>query len=146
MGLIVTPPGCGSATSVLLVDDNLHCRRVAERLLRSLGFEVLVAHDPGGAERLLAAHGDQIGLVMLDLFLGPALGSDLASRLDRDRPALPVLMMSGATREICDGLDVLGQHRRFIEKPFSLATLSAALDALLVGPAAPSEAVRARAE
>ena len=120
----------GNRTKILVVDDHRCCRETTGRLLAAAGYEVLAAADPVQAEVILARHAD-LGAIVADVCLDPAGDLAFARRLAVERPNLPVLFVSGYSREVCQGLDLLGPGRRFLEKPFSLAQLETALGALL---------------
>jgi DNA-binding NtrC family response regulator len=120
--------------TVLIIDDHTGCLRVTVDLLDILGYRALVASDAEQAEALFADH-QEIDLVMLDLFLGTTPGAAVAQRLEIRRAGLRVLFMSGYDKEACTTPELLGPRRHFIEKPFSLGALEAALTALLAGQA-----------
>jgi DNA-binding NtrC family response regulator len=114
---------------VLVVDDHAELRKLTVQFLEILGHTPLQAEDVAGAERIAAS--TEIEVVLLDLQLGAASGLALADHLERARPGLRVLFMSGYGRE-----EYLAQmperpRRRFIEKPFTLWGLETALAALL---------------
>jgi two-component system cell cycle sensor histidine kinase/response regulator CckA len=112
---------------VLVVDDHPMVRHMASRLLASLGHEPLEA---GCAEDAEATMGG-VELVLLDLGLADTDGAILATRLQADRSDLRILFMSGDGREVFEARALSGPRRAFIEKPFSLRTLSAAVDGLM---------------
>jgi two-component system cell cycle sensor histidine kinase/response regulator CckA len=115
--------------TVLVVDDHAQLRQMAVRFLDTLGHRTLEAQNADEAEEALHQHGDVIEVVLLDLNLGGTSGSSLAARLERARPGLRVLFMSGYGREDYDAPELEGRH--FIEKPFSVGALEQALAALL---------------
>jgi PAS domain S-box-containing protein len=92
----------GGTETILLVDDQEALRRVAARVLRGAGYEVLEAG--GGAEAIEAAegHGGGIDLLLTDLVMPETNGYELAEALRKARPETRTLFMSGhppATRE-----------------------------------------------
>jgi DNA-binding response OmpR family regulator len=116
---------------VLVVDDHGQCRDMSARLLGFLGYEVVTARDEAQADELLVRHQGEIVAVVLDLCLSPAGDVTFARRLAAERPQLPVLFVSGHCKEVCVALDLLGPHRQFLEKPFSISQLEGALEGLL---------------
>jgi CheY-like chemotaxis protein len=83
--------------TILIAEDETSVRQLAEQVLRSHGYTVLVA--PGGAEalRLAAAHEGSIHLLLADVVMPGLGGPQLADRLRELRPATRVLFMSGYT-------------------------------------------------
>ncbi|NMJ41707.1 response regulator [Roseomonas sp. JC162] len=125
------PPG-PARRRVLLVDDEPAIRLLARRALESAGHEVQVAED---AETALDAVGAGFvpDVVVSDVTMpGEMDGIGLARALRDARPGLPVILVSGYS-EGTVGEGVAGLGIRFLEKPFRMAELVAA-----VGEAAPA--------
>ncbi|GIL38090.1 histidine kinase [Rhodospirillales bacterium TMPK1] len=110
--------------TVLLVDDDEAVARTTCELLLQSGYRVEVARDAASARERLAAA--QIDLVVSDVVMpGGTSGLELAREFKRARPGLPILLMTGyAGGFVTDGFPVLA-------KPFTVAQLQTALDALL---------------
>ena len=117
---------------VLVVDDHHSCRQTTARLLKALGYQPLEAADQFQAESMLDRHPD-IAALVVDLHLDPTGDMGFARRLPVEHPGLPVLFASGDCRDTCEALGLTGADRRFLEKPFALSQLEAALDELLSG-------------
>jgi DNA-binding response OmpR family regulator len=115
---------------LLIVDDHPQYREMAVRLLTVLGHQVIEAADPESAQEALAREGDRIEVVLLDLFLGANDGVALAAQLEVQRPGVRILFMSGHDEATLQTAGLESGRRRFIEKPFSLPALEAALEAL----------------
>ncbi len=98
-------PGRADGRLVLVVEDNPEMRRVAAQQFADMGFGVAEAEN---AERALAAveAGLRPDLLFADIIMPGTLdGMDLADRLRRDRPGLPVLLTSGfSERMVHDSL------------------------------------------
>ncbi len=106
--------------TVLLVDDNDMVRDLITRVLDSEGYELIVAR--GGEEALALARGNQrpIDLVISDVDMPDMDGNELAARLRRERPAMPVIFMSGYT-DVAD--PSIASPVQFMRKPFSTGQL-----------------------
>ena len=131
--------------TVLIVDDHDQCRQSAARLLTFLGYDVIEAASEQEATRALAARPDGLTAVILDLCLGPDSDLGLARRLQSEHPAMPVLYVSGYSRDICEESDLLGPGRQFLEKPFALPQLARAMEELLSSAPVPLRRSRASA-
>jgi DNA-binding NtrC family response regulator len=115
---------------VLVVDDHDELRKLTVQFLEILGHSPLEASDAVEAERI-ASSPAPIDIVLLDLQLGAASGLALADDLERTRPDLRVLFMSGYGREEYFPHLPERPRRRFIEKPFTLKALETALAGLM---------------
>ena len=116
---------------ILVVDDHPTVRQMAARLLTCLGHTSLEARNGDEAEDTLRKHPDEVEVILIDLCLDGMDGGALARRLVAGRSDIHVLFMSGDGHEVFAARDLDGPRRGFIEKPFSLKRLNAALEVLL---------------
>lgn len=82
--------------TLLCVDDDSGIRELYELLLTSFGYEVWVAEDGRSALELFRSKGKRIDAVILDYQMPEMNGVELATELKRERPNLPVIMISGS--------------------------------------------------
>jgi PAS domain S-box-containing protein len=124
-------PSRGTET-VLLAEDEETVRRLAVRVLRRGGYEVLEAHDGEAALKVAEEHLPRIGLLVTDVVMPRLGGRDLAARLRALRPDLPVVYVSGYNEEAVHRHGVLDPGTSFVPKPFTadqlLATVRQVLD------------------
>ncbi len=108
---------------ILLADDERLVRRVTERQLASIGFDVLVAADGMEVLDVFGANADRIRLALLDVTMPRLGGGEVAERLWTLRSDLPVILFSGYGEE--DALARLISRSRctFLPKPFTYAEL-----------------------
>jgi len=116
---------------VLLVDDEEPVRRLAERMLRALGFEVVCAADGREALEAFEAPGTPIRAVLLDLTMPRMDGREACRELHRRRPQLPVVLSSGY--DVHEGADHAAglPFSGYLQKPYRLADLARVLRAAL---------------
>lgn len=112
--------------NVLIVDDDPAIREVLRLYLEREGFGVTEAED-GRAALERAATAD---LVILDLMLPKKSGWEVAEHLVRDRPELPLLILSvrGSEVERVRGLKLGADD--YVVKPFSPSEVVARVQAL----------------
>ena len=130
--LIDTPTASGGELdmgtgTILLIEDEKMVREVNRKLLETLGYHVLEAETGTEAVRIAETFDGDIGLALLDIVLPDFGGKDLYPLLMKARPDLRVVVCSGYS---LDGpaqqiLDAGAQD--FLQKPFSVAELSAKL-------------------
>ena len=120
---------------VLLADDEPMVRTVARMGLARLGFRVTEATDGHDALERFEADPAQWTLVVLDLTM-PRLSGDAALRAMRARRAdVPAVLYSGYTEETLDADLVGGPGIAFLQKPFTVTTLTTAVRQALGEPA-----------
>lgn len=110
--------------TVLVAEDNEMVRTLACSMLESLGYRVLSAENPDRCIDLVKKHQGTINLLLTDVVMPRMNGKDLYDRLYRMRPDLKVIFMSGYTSNVIGHHGVLDQGTHFIQKPFSIHTLS----------------------
>ena len=109
----------GRSGTILLVEDSDVVRDVVANMLGNGGLTVLQAS--GGKEALaLSRRGDApIDLLLTDIVMPEMSGVELADRLERERPDVRILFMTGYAEEVVVKEGILGKHRECIEKPFT---------------------------
>ena len=119
--------------TILLVDDQLDVRRILARMLGSLGYAVIVASSGAEALELDRTHTDTIHVLLTDLEMPGMDGRELASALQRRRPGMGVLYLSGHIDDLDDNARRNPQHRDFLMKPVTLQELSSSIARLIEG-------------
>lgn len=113
----------GAALRILLVEDHDDTGFILSRVLRTEGHEVTHARDATAALASFAARS--FDLVITDLGLPDEDGATLMERLQRQRPGLPGICMTGFGQEvIADRGAAFSCHLR---KPVEVGQLHAAI-------------------
>ena len=110
-------------------------RRLAARVLRGRGYNVLEAAGGEEALALAAAHRGRLHLLVTDVVMPGMKGPEVAARLIAARPGLPVLYVSGYADEVLGPRDELLAQGTLLLKPFSPDALAARVRELLDGSA-----------
>jgi CheY-like chemotaxis protein len=122
-------PGTGRGERVLLVEDETSARDGLREMLKMLGYAVTAV---GSSEIAgLLPPEPAFDLLLADVMLPGAAGTDLAPGLKERWPALKVILMSGYTEDqtIRNGVGV--GTVRFLQKPFDMTTLAREVRAAL---------------
>jgi two-component system cell cycle sensor histidine kinase/response regulator CckA len=105
--------------TLLVVDDEEMVRRLAARMLVTMGYRVLEARSGQEAVRLLRRGAHRIDGVLTDVAMPGIGGRELGETIARCWPQIRVLYMSGfaANRMVNEG--ALDPSVPFIQKPFT---------------------------
>jgi CheY-like chemotaxis protein len=129
-GSRAAPEWRGQGT-ILVADDEEEVRKVAGRMLESLGFGVLGARDGREAVETFRVLGDRITAVLLDFVMPDLNGAEVFTQLRRLRPDARILLISGYTeREIAKLFPPPGPAA-FLQKPFKREELRDTLRGVL---------------
>lgn len=117
--------------TVLVIDDEEPVRDALGDLLATFGLQVQVATN--GQEGLLRydGHCGAIDLVLLDMSMPVMDGVETYKHLRTRNQNLPILLMSGYTGAVQNGLQEHDVHTRFIHKPYTSQKLHREIAALL---------------
>jgi CheY-like chemotaxis protein len=110
---------------VLLADDDELVRASTASMLVDMGFEVV--ESASGQEALLKLEaGERYSLLITDYMMPDVLGTEVAEFAVRQRPGLPILLITGYAD--ADGLPA---HLARLTKPFRMNELAEKVAALL---------------
>ncbi|MFZ5570822.1 MAG: PAS domain S-box protein [Thermodesulfobacteriota bacterium] len=123
----------GGTETVLLVEDEPAILKLAQAILERYGYTVLAARTPREAREIAGSHPDPIHLLITDVVMPQMNGRDLLESIATLRPEIRVLFMSGYTADVIAHHGVLDEGIHFLQKPFSVRTLSAKVRDVLNG-------------
>lgn len=112
----------GSET-ILFVEDDDAIRKMVKRILEQNGYTVLVAASGEEALEIGDAQGSAIDLLVTDVILPGARGTEVADSMLRARPDLRVLFMSGYAKGALANRDLSSSKMQFLPKPLASSTL-----------------------
>ena len=138
-------PRTVSGKTILIAEDQEMVRNMATTMLEHLGYSVIPAADGREAIELFQSHQGQISCLLTDLSMPGMDGWETLEAIRKIQPDLPVILASGY-----DQAQVMnGEHserpQAYLNKPFQMAELKAALAQVLgktsakSPPDAPSE-------
>ena len=128
-----SPVARGSET-ILLVEDEPNVRQIARMSLEAQGYRVLEAGSGSEAIDLFETTEEPIHLVITDVIMPEMSGHELSERLRQRNPEVKVLYMSGYTDDAIVRHGVIEEKERFLQKPFSPATLAHKVRSILENP------------
>ena len=105
--------------TILLVEDDPSLMLLAREAMSELGYRVLAVSDANEALRVLAREKTGIGILVTDVVMPGMGGRELGERVRRDFPDMPILYVSGYTRDSELVQRSEGAVVQFMEKPFT---------------------------
>ena len=110
--------------TVLVVEDEDAVRLLTCTILERAGYRVFDAANPRQAETLFAQDVDRFNLLVTDVIMPGDSGPALFARLERQRPDLKALYVSGYTNETITHQGQLKPGVEFLQKPFTAEALT----------------------
>lgn len=117
--------------TVLVAEDTPELRRMAVRILESLGYRVLEAADGDEALAILRAGIDRVDLVLADVVMPRLGGVELFELARAHDPRLVFLFTSGCAEEDVGSVIPRQPGVGAIPKPYRLAVLARRIRELL---------------
>jgi DNA-binding response OmpR family regulator len=126
-------PGNGPGRRVLLVEDEPLVAILASDKLTQLGFEVVEAATARAALNHAGNNSAQFEFAVVDFGLPDCPGEELIADLKALRPDLPIIVASGYAETMLRSLIKAGGRFAFLNKPYDIASLQAAIDDVMRG-------------
>jgi signal transduction histidine kinase/FixJ family two-component response regulator len=117
--------------TVLLVDDEEVILDVGEKVLKVLGFKVLLARSGTEATEIFRKHFNTIDLVLLDMIMPQMGGGEVYDQLKAISPNVKVLLLSGYSIDGEASKIMARGCNGFIQKPFDIMQLSQSIRTIL---------------
>lgn len=115
--------------SVLIVDDDKEIANLIEIYLANEGYQIMKAYN--GKEALDILKQEQVSAVVLDIMMPEIDGMEVCRQIRRDRPGLPVLMLSAKAEDIDKIMGLMTGADDYLVKPFNPLELIARVKSLL---------------
>jgi two-component system, cell cycle sensor histidine kinase and response regulator CckA len=113
--------------TVLLVEDEPAVRSLARRVLERKGFNVRSAASGAEAVEMATDPDAPIDIVLSDMVMPGMSGRECVDRVLTLWPEASVVLMSGYSAELLSGRGGIRAGEVFLEKPFTISALLAAL-------------------
>jgi CheY-like chemotaxis protein len=134
-------PARGRET-ILVVEDEPLLREMAQHILESHGYSVLMASTGAEALQVWEKHRDRVDLLLTDMVMPAGIsGLELARRLQDEKSRLRVVFVSGYSMEDLDTSFLHKSRITLLEKPYTHVTLTRAVRQLLDEPKSVSAAL-----
>lgn len=117
--------------TILLVEDDTEVRTYLAEVLRSLNYRVIAAHNTQSALTTLLQPNRRVDLLLTDIVMPGLNGRDLGRRAQEIRAGLPILYMTGYSRNAVVHQGRLDHGVELLQKPVSQAELALRIRKLL---------------
>ena len=117
--------------TVLLAEDDATIRRMIKSTMEAEGYKLLEAEDGQEAIEISKSYDGDIHLLLTDVIMPKMNGRELANELQKDRPEMEVIFMSGYTDDAISHHGVLEPGVQFIQKPITPSVLAKKLREVL---------------
>ena len=124
----------GRGETILIVEDDDGVRQYASEILRDLNYQILEARDSETALRLLDAD-KKFDLLLTDVVLPGKNGRELATEIEKRRPGVKVIFMTGYSRNAIVHHGRLDRGTELITKPLTEGALARKIRQVLDGEA-----------
>jgi PAS domain S-box-containing protein len=134
-GVVKPPPGIveGGRETILVAEDEDALRRLTERLLTGLGYEVIVAENGAQALTLFEQQRDHIDLLLLDIVMPGKGGRDVYAAVRSSGSDVPVVFMTGYSADVAPHALGTDTGCRVLYKPYDLNELATVVREVLEG-------------
>ncbi|MEL7344768.1 MAG: PAS domain-containing protein [Pseudomonadota bacterium] len=116
-----------SGQTIIVVDDDPDVATVASKYLEAQGAEVAICIDPRDAVDAIEEEPDAWSAVVTDYDMPQMSGGDLAEKVKRARPGIPVVLVTALARRLSDPRINDGTIDAVLPKPTDLNHLSSLL-------------------
>ncbi|MBL8824687.1 MAG: PAS domain S-box protein [Planctomycetia bacterium] len=110
--------------TILLVEDEEAVRTVTRKILQQAGYQVVEAVGGLEALKLSEDYQGRIDMLVTDVVMPGLGGRELVAKLSEQRRSLKVLFLSGYTADALFRDDVQQADIAFLQKPFTLSSLT----------------------
>ena len=110
--------------TILVVEDHADLLELARSSLEEFGYKVVTALSPGEAILLCGTYHEEISLLLTDVIMPIMNGKELRSRIEKIKPGIKTVFMSGYTANVITDGGMLDEGIEFIQKPFTPQTLA----------------------
>jgi PAS domain S-box-containing protein len=119
--------------TILMIDDEKMIIGVGREMLTSMGYQVITADNGVNALEIVSARKTEIDLVILDMIMPKLSGRQTFEQLKAIAPDMKVILSSGYSID-GDASEIMAKGcNGFIQKPFSMETLSNKIREVLDG-------------
>ncbi len=118
--------------SILFVDDEPSVLKIMTMMITKLGFRIEAMSSPLQALEQFRQNPERYDIIITDLTMPEMTGIELAEKLHKSRPQLPVILMTGYGKDMEQTI-CLSQYGicKFLKKPVKQAELASIINGII---------------
>jgi two-component system cell cycle sensor histidine kinase/response regulator CckA len=117
-------PVRGGNELILVAEDHDGMRDMAEQILGTLGYKLILARDGEEATRKFRDHADEISLLLMDVVMPKMTGTDAYEKISAMRPGIPVIFTSGYSEQGAYLTSALQAGATVLQKPYGARSVA----------------------
>lgn len=117
--------------AILVVEDDPDLMTYIVHTLRGLNYKVIGAPEAGAALEILRNADTRVDLLLTDVVMRGMNGRELAEKAKKIRPSIPILFMTGYSRNAVIHQGRIERDIELLQKPISQAQLSSRIRDML---------------
>jgi two-component system cell cycle sensor histidine kinase/response regulator CckA len=129
-------PARGGNELILVAEDHDGMRDMAEQILGTLGYKLILARDGEEAVRKFQEHAGAISLLLMDVVMPKMAGTEAYEKICASHPGTPVIFTSGYSEQGSYLSSALHPGATVLQKPYGARSLAKKVRELLDGAAA----------
>lgn len=120
--------------TIMLIDDEADVIEIGQKALATMGYTVKGYTDCQEAVEVFDSNPEAIDLVITDMTMPIMGGDELAARLLKIRPDIPIIVCTGYSESFTEKEAAMMGIKKFLFKPTGIATLTKAVHEVLNPP------------
>jgi two-component system, cell cycle sensor histidine kinase and response regulator CckA len=124
---VAVPEEEADGATILVAEDEAGVREMVTRMLTISGYTVLPARSGREALAIARTHSGQIDLLLTDMVMPRMTGKELLEKIGAVRGDMKTLFMTGYSEDVLAGRGIIADTTTFLEKPFDVDQLLAAV-------------------
>lgn len=114
----------GKMETILVIEDNEEVRHLTKEMLKTLGYNIMVANDGLEGIDVFIKNKDSIDLIILDSIMPKKNGNDVFAQIRIHKPHVPVIFITGNNPDKIQYSPMEDKNMEIIQKPCGIETLS----------------------
>jgi DNA-binding NtrC family response regulator len=116
---------------ILIIDDEEPLREIITEVIEIMDLDGISAASGQEAITIFDEQKDDIGLIILDLYMPGLNGHDTYKRINEIKQNVPVIFMSGYDDQDMENQLTSNVKSTFLKKPFTLNEIKASIESVI---------------